>query len=245
MVSDAAVHGLKERFRSIALAAKEVNQRTLLQSIRQEGDLNRLVGELDIQVPGLVESYLSAREEFHSGIKDMKLENVEVGTLHWGASDLVQLKKAVVKLIINCESAVGYLERVGSPIPKEVIDRLEAQRGQIVPVEVFDINLFKHLSKAIDEHESGHYLAAAMVAGKAATYINGRLDGTSEEEKVENLIRKGLVDPKLKESFLRASRKTRNFYSHDLSAVPEPQEALSAVSDAVDLAIKYWKSTTV
>jgi hypothetical protein len=134
------------------------------------------------------------------------------------------------------------LDRRISPIPSSVVDSLESQRGQILFIVDIDSDLHKHLIKAIDEYELGHYLAAALIAGKSVAYVISKLEGQTDEEKVENLVRKKLLDPKLRENFLKGSRKARNLYTHDLGAVPEPQEVLSALSDAIDIGMKFCKS---
>ena len=194
------------------------------------------------RLPALVESYQTSRDAFQSITRETALEEVLGPEIKEGKAYVWPMKQTIMKLIVNCDSAVGYLKGLVTSVPKEVIDTLESQRKRITPIEGFDAPLFKHLSKAIDEHELGHYLAAAMIAGKSANYVNEQLNGGTEEEKVEYLVQKKLLDPNLRENFLKASRKTRNFYSHDLNAVPEPEEALNAVSDAVDMAMKYMKS---
>jgi len=238
----ALLFGLRERFRAMEKDAKELNEQIALRFAKDELEITLTAAELQVQVEALVESYAAAREEFQTQAKGVPLENVLHVKLVGNPKDILSLKNTVTKLAVNCDSAAGYLDGAITPVPKAVIDTLESRRQQIVPIEEFDAHLFKHLSNAIDEHETSHYLAAAMIAGKTATYVHDKLDGKTEEEKAENLIRLKLLDPKLKDDFLIAGRKTRGFYSHELRAVPEPQEAFDAVSDAVDIAIKYLKS---
>jgi small nuclear ribonucleoprotein (snRNP)-like protein len=240
--SDALLLGLRERFRAIGNKAKELNEQMVLRFAKDELEYALAALEFQVQVQALVESYAVAGEEFHQLAKDVTLANVSVLKLVGSPKDILNLKNAVTKLAVNCDSAAGFLDRAIMPVPKAVIMTLESRRQQIAPIEEFDAHLFTHLSKAIEELETGHYLAAAMIAGKTVAYVNDKLDGKTEEEKVENLIRLKLLDPMLKESFLKAYRKTGDFYSHALGAVPEPQEALGAVSAAVDVATKYLKS---
>jgi hypothetical protein len=242
MHSDAMIFGLREKFLAIGNKAKELNDQMSLTFAKDELEYTLVALEFQVQVQALVESYVAAREELQAIANDVTLENIVVVKLVGSPRDILGLKNVVTKLAVNCDSAAGYLDRAVMHVPKAVIETLESRRQQIAPIEEFDANLFKYLSKAIDEHETGHYLAAAVIAGKTAAYVNDKLQGGTEEEKAENLVGMKLLDPKLKEKFLKASRRTRGFYSHELGAVPEPQEALNAVSDAVDMAVKYLQS---
>jgi hypothetical protein len=94
----------------------------------------------------------------------------------------------------------------------------------------------------VEEYENAHFQASALLAGKSIVCVLSCLEGTTDEEKVRYLVKSGLVKEQLKDTFLRAARKARNYFSHDMSAFAEPSDALSLISDAVDFSLK-WKST--
>jgi len=242
MTSDELLYGLRERFRAIGNKAKELNEQMVLRFAKDELEYALEALEFQVQVQALVESYDVANQEFHALATDVTLENVSVGKLVGSPKDILDLKNAATRLEVNCDSAAGYLDRAIMPLATAIIATLESRRREIAPIEEFDALLFAHLSKAIDEQEMGHYFAAAVIAGKTVAYVYDKLEGKDDEEKTENLVRLKLLDPKHKESFLKGSRKTRNRYSRELGAVPDAQEALAAVSDAVDMAIKYLES---
>ena len=41
----------------------------------------------------------------------------------------------------------------------------------------------------------------------------------------------------LKGQFLKAEKKARDYFTHDISAIPQPQEALALVAEACDLSM--------
>jgi hypothetical protein len=52
-----------------------------------------------------------------------------------------------------------------------------------------------------------------------------------------SLLQAKLIKEDLKGQFLRAEKKTRNYFTHDISAIPQLQEALALVADACNLSI--------
>ena len=139
-------------------------------------------------------------------------------------------------------TALAFLRTLTSRIPARERDKVNSLRDQISPLESLDANLFKHLILAVEEYENAHFLASALLAGKSVVYVLSRLPGTSDEEKVNNLVKSGTVKQQLKDKSLNAARKARNYFSHDMSAFAEPSDALNSVSDAVDFSLR-WKST--
>jgi len=234
--------GLRERFKAIGNKAKELNDQMVLRFAKDELEYTLEALEFQVQVQALVDSYAVARDEFHRLAKGVTLAKVSIVKLVGSPKDILDLKNTVTKLALNCDSAAGYLDGATMPAPRAVLLNLESRRQEIAPIEEFDAHLFTHLTKAIDEHELGHYLAATLIAEKTVAYVIGKLDGGTEKEKAENLIRMDLLSPKLKAHFLDASRRTRDLRSRELGAFPEPLESLAAVSDAVEIAIKYLNS---
>jgi len=192
------------------------------------------------RLQALVSSYENARIQFLTIAPNAKIrpEYMECrGGLQ--ASEYVQIAD---RLKISCATALAFLRTLASRIPPIERDKMNALREQIAPLEDFNANLFKHLMLAVEEYESAHFLASALLAGKSVVYVLSCLQGATDEEKVSYLVKSGLVKDQLKDNFLRAARKARNYFSHDMSAFAEPSDALNSISDAVDFSMK-WKST--
>lgn len=243
MDSSPVVGALKGRFTSIRARSKELQK--LSEMNVSPSAMQKNVLELTAEIPTLISSYAHAKQLLSDQGTAISLESIEpLKGLKYEVTDILKLKEALLMLLINCDAAIAYLERIEVRVPADVIDKLEAERQQIAQLEEQDIDLFKHLSKAIDEHEEGHFLAAALIAGKVANNVLNRIPGATEDEKAKFLVESKVLDPRVKDGFLKASRKARNFYSHDLLGNPEANEALGAVSDAVDLTLRYLKTRT-
>ncbi|MCJ7506441.1 hypothetical protein MUP05_08255 [Candidatus Bathyarchaeota archaeon] len=196
----------------------------------------------------LVETYQGAFQNFQNISRgaSVTLDYLEISSLPSARasdgspkfSDRFEYLALLDKLAINCETALGYLRALASPIPLEDKDRLDSLRQQIGPLEQFNENLFKHITTAIEEYEKGHYLASALSAGKAVVYVLEQLPGKTDEDKANELVKLRLLDEKMKPNFLKGARRARIYFTHDISAIPLPQDALSLVSDACDLSLK-------
>ncbi len=63
-------------------------------------------------------------------------------------------------------------------------------------------------------------------------------EAISDEENVNSLQEKGIVEKGRKdvhEPIIRANRKARKFFSHDIKVFPRPSEALSLLGDAIGI----------
>ncbi len=188
----------------------------------------------------LVESYQSAWRDFTKFFPQSKVTIDYVSGYDVKEYDYDSHKRMALldRLIVNCETATERLKQAMIMIPVEERDKLDSLRKALGSIEINQLVL-RHLLKAIDEYEASHYFAATLLAGKASVFILEQLGGTTDEEKVQRLIVAGLVNKDLKDRFLKSARRARNYFTHDISAIPEPVDALGLVSDACDLAIKW------
>jgi len=115
-------------------------------------------------------------------------------------------------------------------------------RQQAEPLEQFDMNLFKHVTSAIEECEKGHHLASALLAGKCVVYALEQFSGKTDEEKASNLVKANLLTEQMKPNFLKGARRARSYFTHNISAIPLASDAISLVSDACDLSLKLMKA---
>ncbi|MGA2626117.1 MAG: hypothetical protein ABSF63_03530 [Candidatus Bathyarchaeia archaeon] len=190
--------------------------------------------QLSVQTKALVDSYETGRNMFASVSTDMFPAYLQ----HTPGGQQVGLLQ---QLSVECAAAVGFLETLSSPISTSDKDKLESLRHGITSLETFNGNLFTHVSGAISEYEEAHYLASALLAGKSVIYAWEQFPGKGSEEKVSKLLQEKLLKEGLKEQFLRAEKKARNYFTHDISAIPQPQEALALVADACNLSMTLVK----
>lgn len=191
--------------------------------------------QLSIQTKGLVESYELSRNMFATVSTDISLAYLQHGPGDQQVGLLQQLS-------VECATAIGFLEALVSPIPTADKDKLDSLRHEITSLEGFNGNLFTHVSGAISEYEGAHYLASALLAGKSVIYAWEQFPGKTSEEKASKLLQAKLLKEDLKGQFLRAEKKARNYFTHDISAIPQPQEALVLVADACNLSMVLMRS---
>jgi hypothetical protein len=90
----------------------------------------------------------------------------------------------------------------------------------------------KNAEEAIREFEKGAFLGSALISGRVIQYVFDQIPGENIKEKIKALEDKGLVEEKGEvppEYVLKADRKARNYFSHDITAYPDRSEALELV----------------
>jgi len=213
MSAEAQINSLIMKFREIRERGNTLLEKAVLPQIRRYMQVN-------VQTKALIESYETARHMFAAVSKGQSVPSF----LQYDQSvaDIAQLQK----LSIECAAAIGFLDTLRSPIPIADKDRLTSLREEVA---------------AIDEHEKAHYLASALLAGKCVIYTWEQFPGKDSESKASNLVQSGLLKEDLKGQFLKAEKRARNYFTHDISAIPQPQDALALVNDACNLSIKLMR----
>ena len=82
----------------------------------------------------------------------------------------------------------------------------------------------------------GFFIILTDLETRLIIYALNQIPKKSDEEKVKFLREKGIIEKDRKdvhESIIKASRRARNFFSHDIKVFPTPSEALSLLGDAI------------
>jgi hypothetical protein len=90
----------------------------------------------------------------------------------------------------------------------------------------------KNVEEAIREFEKGAFLGSALISGRIIQYVFDQIPGREIKEKIKALEDKGLVEEKGEvppEYVLKACRKARNYFSHDITVYPDRSEALELI----------------
>jgi len=144
-------------------------------------------------------------------------------------NELLALKGYLRKVIIGCETAIGSLEPMISPIPESDLNKLASLRKELknASSRLSDPNYETNCTMALEECEKGHFLASALISGRVIIYALAQLPGGSTEEKIKFLTYEGRIEKtkdNVYESFiLKADKKARNFFSHDIKVFPTLQ----------------------
>jgi hypothetical protein len=215
---------------------KSIREHTnqVLQYVMRHGSVGY---EKEIKI--IIEEFNDAKTQFER-IKDKQkfdvcLRNVEKIPSEWEA------EKALLRMMdIECDKAIGVLESIATPLSKDELDKLSALREELEELSEIlpDINYEKNLEEAIKEYEKGDFLPSALISSRVIIYALNQIPGKSDEDKVKFLREKGIIEKGRKdvhESIIKASRKARNFFSHDIKVFPTSSEALSLLGDAIGI----------
>lgn len=155
---------------------------------------------------------------------------------------LAEAKGVLTQICIECDRAIGILNASILPISSEDMDRLGKLRKELSEVGAsLDINYEKNLTEAILEQEKGHFLASALITARVINYTLDQTEGKTIDEKIKNLRDKGIIKKVEKgktdeeEFIIKANRKARNIFSHDMKIFVNPSESLSMLGDCIRL----------
>ena len=202
----------------------------------------------DEVLKSLVEEFKDAKAHFERIRYERRIGIISLRSIEMpGYMRVSEQQEALLREIdIECDKAIGVLESIATPLSKEELKKLTPIREELEELsEVLpDINYERNLEEAIKEYEKGDYLASALISGRVIIYTLNQIPGQSDEEKVKFLREKGIIEKDRKdvhESIIKASRRARNFFSHDIKVFPTPSEALSLLGDAIGILEKASK----
>lgn len=142
----------------------------------------------------------------------------------------------------GCTTLLNVLESLRAPkVAPEYADKLISLRSEVEKLErnLGDrAYLARNLKEAIEEYEQGHFLASGLIASRVVSYIISKIPGGKDEEKVEKLVERGIIERERRdeqEAFLHASRLSRNVLVHQPWTSPKPEEAVELIAHAVKL----------
>ncbi|MCX8083265.1 MAG: hypothetical protein N3D17_07795, partial [bacterium] len=131
----------------------------------------------------------------------------------------------LTEISINCDRIIGLLESHISPVPPNELIKLNALKEEFQKItDDLDETFMKNIEHAIKSCEEGFYLGSVLISSRIIIYILDHFQGMNLSEKIENLRRLKLIDEKrdiTSEYFLKSDKKARNYFSHNLNALPD------------------------
>jgi len=149
------------------------------------------------EIESVIEEYESARSSFEK-MQDpqssVRLPHIALDS-SW-TNELLALKGYLRKVIIGCETAIGSLEPMISPIPESDLNKLASLRKELknASSRLSDPNYETNCTMALEECEKGHFLASALISGRVIIYALAQLPGGSTEEKIKFLTYEGRIE---------------------------------------------------
>lgn len=144
---------------------------------------------------------------------------------------------------LECRKAIAYLGEIKYP----VVSNKSKGESKILRREMKKISgklepyIEKNYILAIDSFEDGHVLGASLIASRLIEYYLDKLKGNNIEEQIQSLREKMRSDKKrqdirdFEQNLIKSSKFARNLFSHNIHAIPEPEEALSLLSNCISL----------
>ncbi|MBN1456133.1 MAG: hypothetical protein JW945_07790 [Methanomicrobia archaeon] len=191
-----------------------------------------------------VEAYKIAKMHFGRIAAEQKLKvylrDIETKSKDYSA---VYAQKALLREIeAECDRAIEVLRSLPAARSEAEQELLATIKNQLVDLSgaLSDVNCELHLTEALSEYERGSYLASALLSSRVLLYAVDHFcadsGGDSElaagagtaELGTENLT-------KVCESLRNAGAKAKEFFSTDITIFPSSSDALSLLSDAIEL----------
>ena len=93
------------------------------------------------------------------------------------------------------------------------------------------------MEHALKSYESGEFLGSTLIAGRVINKIMNKIPGKEIEKQIEYLRNNKIItDDRLAgQTILKASKKARNVFTHDLEYMSDPQQSLSLITDTIQI----------
>ncbi len=173
---------------------------------------------------------------------DLKVANLD--SLNANVKDIREKKKVtlidpeLISLALNCQRVLSILKNT-STSTKEIKNKFDSLKKEIEVIgKEIDSDILKNLIEALNEFENNHLLATVLICGRIIIYL---LDSVSNkiEEVIKEMKLVGMLAAKgSEELILKANKKVRGLFAHDLTYSPEASETLSIFGDTINIVKK-------
>jgi hypothetical protein len=191
-----------------------------------------------------VEAYKIAKMHFGRIAAEQKLKvylrDIETKGKDYSA---VYKQKALLRDIeAECDKGIEALRSLPAARSEAELERLAIIKNQLVDLSgaLSDFNCELHLTEALNEYERGSYLASALLSSRVLLYAVDHFCADSEgdpelatEADAAELSSENPTN--VCESLRSAGAKAKVFFSTDLTIFPSSSDALSLLSDAIEL----------
>ncbi len=240
--------GLLRNFESIKAHAREIHgslnefESTRIQAQATQMTPSYVIVEVEALERGKIKETEMLLDEYWRSSSDVN-SILNMTLQYFSAPSTVNETKGTLRQIaIECDKVIGALSTLITPLSPEDADKLSKLRSEIAELTTkLDINYEKNLSIAINEYEKGHHLASALITGRVIIYILDQIEGGRPiDEKIKflqdkNIIEKGTKGEEVKAFIMKAGKKARNIFSHNIDRFAEPSDALGMLGDSVKL----------
>lgn len=132
-------------------------------------------------------------------------------------------------LIPQIDKGIMGLRSKISPLSPKEAQELKVLREELQKVLLgLQEEYGRNIEEAIRELEKGCFLGSTLISGRVIQHVFDQIPGKDIGEKIKALRDRGLVEEKGEvppEYILKADRKARNYFSHDIRSFPDRSDA--------------------
>lgn len=215
--------------------------------INEKHERLRKIGEIQRGVEEEIKVVISS---FNKTLESDELSDLGIKKITYKASPidgrLNSNKRALLReLIIDCDEIISFLSPEILELSVEEMDKLDHIRKEILAVsDNLDINFEKNLEISLKQAEKGNFLGSTLITARVVEYILQKIDGKTIEDKIKFLISKNIIEndrEDIRHAIIKASRKSRNFFTHRIDTFAGSSDALSILGDCIKLLEIYKK----
>lgn len=179
---------------------------------------------------------------------DLQIENIKLIGQTWeqlGDDHLFKvIDNSLTQVSLKCGRILAILKNqsIDSSENKNKFQDLKKEirdLSKIVPSEVV-----KNLDIALKDFELNRLLGTTLICGRISIYLLDSISGDMEE-KIKKIKGAGLLSNKgSDENLIKANKKMRGLFAHDLNFIPTPSETLAIFGDTINIikVINEYKS---
>lgn len=172
------------------------------------------------------------------GLKKGELDKIDLDYPHIAIEGAIS---NMSQITLQCQKRVALLESKISPLTTLQISELKSLRDELEKHNTLDQTTRKNIIWSIEEYEQGHFLASIMISGRSTCYLIEQIPGKGVAEKNDFLKDHKIIDSsnrgEITTDFInKADKLARNYFSHDISAFPDPSDAVELLGACIKLA---------
>jgi len=145
------------------------------------------------------------------------------------------IDRKLIYISLNCNKILSIIKNLFTPT-KENKKNFEELKKEIEDIgEELPKNILNNIDEAIKELELDKKLGAVLICGRIIIFNLNSIPGNLNE-KIEEMRKIGILGARGSEEWIiKAEKKARDLFAHDLNYSPEPSDAISILGDMIKI----------
>lgn len=196
------------------------------------GEIDSLIKEYNWVIPS-INKFLE-NQDFSFRLEEVKIIGVDFKEMS-EENKYPTVDKKLMKISLECNRILSILKNIATST-KEMKNRYDDLKKEIKNLDKKLPKLvIRDLYEAIEEFELNKSLGAVLICGRLTVFHLDLIKGDINQ-KINELKSKGfLMEKGAPEFVLKADKKVRELFSHDINYFPSPSETISFLGDTIKL----------